>query len=344
MKRRLGGRSAIRVAFAASVAMLMAGAPAMAVEGPFVGMELGATVPTNDNFRAHAQDGIMGGPFAGYMFNDYLGLQGNIGVSSFEPDNSPPRSNVNHYNQWTSLLGYTVGPRLVIPFGENVELYGMAQGGGFTGLSGRLTQTSPGFFAGAGLDYYLTDQVAIGAFGRWNRAYQSPRPTTLSNLVPEDQGPADAQWAVGGITMKYRFNGPEKAVAPPPPPAPIAQAPPPPPPPMKKKIVLRGVNFDFDKANIRKDASRILDEAASTLKDEGNVAVMVVGHTDSRGTEPYNQKLSERRAVSVKDYLVKKGVSAARLTTKGMGEAQPVATNDTEEGRAENRRVELLVE
>ncbi|MCX8072889.1 MAG: OmpA family protein [Candidatus Binatia bacterium] len=325
-------------------AILGLGASARAEGGPFVGLELGASVPTNSNYRAHAEAGISGGAFLGYMWNDYLGLQGNLSVAGQEPDNFPRRG-FRKENQWTSLLGYTIGPRAQIPLGENVEVYATVQGGGFTGLSGRLTQTSPGFLAGGGVDYYLSDHVAVGVFGRWNRAYQAPRPTFLVGLAPEDQGPADARWAVGGITMKYRFEAPA-APPPPPPPPPVAQAapPPPPPPPAKKKIVLRGVNFDFDKATIRPDAARILDEAVATLKAEPDVDVLIVGHTDSVGSEAYNLRLSQRRAQAVRDYLVKHGIAPARLRVKGMGEAQPVASNETAEGRAQNRRVELLVE
>jgi len=125
-------------------------------------------------------------------------------------------------------------------------------------------------------------------------------------------------------------------------PAPKA-APAPPPPPRAEKIVLRGVNFDFDKATIRPDARVILDEAASQLSKNPDVRVSVEGHTDAVGTDAYNQKLSERRAASVKQYLVGKGVSDARLSTVGHGESKPVASNDTKDGRALNRRVELLV-
>jgi outer membrane protein OmpA-like peptidoglycan-associated protein len=335
-RRRVGLLAAL------AIACLLAAPAAFAVDGPFVGMEVGASVPANSNYRAHAEAGIMGSPFAGYMFNDYLGLQANVSVTGQEPDNRPKR-NFPGENEWTSHIGYTLGPRLVVPFGENMEFYALAEGGGFTGLSGRLNYTAPGFFAGGGLDYYLTDHVSIGAFGRWNRMYQAPRPTHLVGLIAEQDGPTDAKWAVGGIALKYRFNGPQ-APPPPPPPPPVVQAAPPPPPPVKKKIVLRGVNFDFDKAIIRNDAGRILDEAVSVLKEEGGAATLVVGHTDSQGTDGYNQKLSERRAKAVRDYLVKGGIPASRVTTKGMGEAQPVATNDTDEGRAQNRRVELLVE
>jgi OOP family OmpA-OmpF porin len=130
---------------------------------------------------------------------------------------------------------------------------------------------------------------------------------------------------------------------PPPPPAPVAQAPPPPPPPGKKKIVLRGVNFDFDKSNIRPDAVPILEQACSILKQEASINVVCQGYTDSIGTDAYNQKLSERRANSVREWLVKCGISPSRLSAKGFGETNPVASNATPEGRAQNRRTELVV-
>ena len=113
--------------------------------------------------------------------------------------------------------------------------------------------------------------------------------------------------------------------------------------PVRRKIVLRGVHFDFDKSNIRSDARPILDEAIHILKDEPEIRVSVEGHTDSMGTEAYNQRLSERRARSVVDYLVAGGISRSRLDPVGFGESDPVASNATEEGRAQNRRVELKV-
>jgi OmpA-OmpF porin, OOP family len=126
-----------------------------------------------------------------------------------------------------------------------------------------------------------------------------------------------------------------KVTAAPPPP------PPPPAPPVQKKIILRGVNFDFNKANIRPDAVPILREAATILKDNPTLNVAVEGHTDSVGSDAYNLKLSLRRANAVKQFLVKEGIAETRLTTRGLGESQPVASNDTDDGRAQNRRVEL---
>ena len=125
-----------------------------------------------------------------------------------------------------------------------------------------------------------------------------------------------------------------KATPPSPPPAPA-------PPPVQKKIILRGVNFDFDKANIRPDAVPILREAATILKENSTLKVSVEGHTDAIGSEEYNLKLSLRRANAVKQFLIKEGIPESRLTTRGLGESQPIASNDTDDGRAQNRRVEL---
>lgn len=113
--------------------------------------------------------------------------------------------------------------------------------------------------------------------------------------------------------------------------------------PVLERIVLRGVNFDFDRSDIRPDAAVILDEAIRILADRNTAKLRVAGHTDWTGTDAYNQGLSERRAASVSNYLVKSGIAAERLSSIGYGESQPVAGNETSEGRALNRRVELNV-
>ncbi|MFI5397740.1 MAG: OmpA family protein [Candidatus Binatia bacterium] len=325
-----------------SLFVLWAVSSARAVDGPFVGIDLGASVPTNGNYRAHVQEGGTANPYLGYMFNDYLGVQGQLHFTLQGPDND--HRGFAHENRTTTLFGGTVGPRLSLPLGEFVELYGTGQGGVFTGLGGRLNHTGPGFSVGGGIDFNLTPQVALGLFGRWNRAYMSPRPKDLGpTQVSDERFGADAQWATFGVGLKYAFNGPAAAPAPPPPP-PVAQAPAPPPRLVKKKIVLRSVHFDFDKSTIRPDAVPVLNEAAETLKAEGGIAVIVEGHTDGVGTDAYNQKLSHRRADAVRQYLVKQGIPAKRITTEGFGKSRPVASNDTADGRAQNRRVELRVE
>ncbi len=112
--------------------------------------------------------------------------------------------------------------------------------------------------------------------------------------------------------------------------------------PTEEVIDLRGVNFDFDKCTLRSDAVAILNNAVDVLK--GNeIVVSVEGHTDSVGSDAYNQKLSECRANVVKTYLGKNGIGAGKISgSKGWGESKPIATNDTDEGRAQNRRTELV--
>jgi OOP family OmpA-OmpF porin len=112
----------------------------------------------------------------------------------------------------------------------------------------------------------------------------------------------------------------------------------------KKTIVLRGINFDFDKAKIKPEFEGVLDAGADVLKENPGVHVQVAGYTDSVGTDAYNQGLSERRANAVKDYLASHGVDASRLTAVGFGESNPVADNKTADGRAQNRRVELNIQ
>ena len=101
--------------------------------------------------------------------------------------------------------------------------------------------------------------------------------------------------------------------------------------------------FDFDSFELTDTAKGQLDKVAEYLKLNDAVSVEVGGHTDSMGTEDYNQTLSEQRAKSVVDYLSGKGIDASRLSAVGYGKKHPVATNDTEEGRAQNRRIEFKV-
>lgn len=105
------------------------------------------------------------------------------------------------------------------------------------------------------------------------------------------------------------------------------------------RLVLVGVNFAFDKSDLLPESYYVLDKAVKLLKDNPKVNVEIEGYTDYIGTEDYNQKLSIDRAQTVKDYLVSRGITANRLTTVGYGKGNPVANNETEEGRAMNRRI-----
>ena len=141
---------------------------------------------------------------------------------------------------------------------------------------------------------------------------------------------------------------PAKPAAPAAPPAPVVPPPaaqpaaPAAPSSVKQSITIQAeALFDFDKSVLKPAGKKSIDDAVAKMQRVDVEMVIATGHTDSIGTDAYNQKLSERRATSVKEYMVSKGIPSAKITTLGKGETQPVATNKTKEGRAKNRRVDI---
>ncbi|TPG16626.1 OmpA family protein [Sphingomonas koreensis] len=104
-----------------------------------------------------------------------------------------------------------------------------------------------------------------------------------------------------------------------------------------------GITFAYDSANVQPQFRATLDQVSQVLSQYNETYIDVYGHTDSTGSDAYNQQLSEQRANSVAGYLESHGVQNARIGTRGFGESQPIATNDTDEGRAANRRVEIKI-
>jgi OOP family OmpA-OmpF porin len=221
---------------------------------------------------------------------------------------------------------------------------------------GRATTAS----LGLGLRAQFARHLAGTAQLMWRKDFDG-------SSIPDHRNFTDLYYSIG---LSFDFGG--RPAPPPPPPPPPAPPPAPPPNPdldgdgvlnqhdkcpntrpgavvdldgceVEAVIELEGIHFEFDKATLKPEALAILDQAAALLKKHERVVVEVAGHTDSKGSEEYNQGLSERRATAVKDYLNSRGVKASRLTSRGYGESRPVASNDTDEGRAENRRVELIV-
>lgn len=341
MNRFLVGFGAGLIAFALVCVHSPARAEEMKLDGKVIaGAELGVVVPTNA-FDRFSDTGGGIGPYVGYMFSpseyvsigpvlqmEFIGAPNKDRCGPRQVGGCPPgQGQLDDDATWAWSGGG--GPRLMIPLSKDAELWGDFQYRFMTGLTpnGSITDSSNGFSTGGGINFPITDSFSVGAFGRWARQYQRIHAV------------GDVRYVFTGISLNYQ--------QPPPPPPPVAQAPPPPPPPpappAKKKIVLRGVNFDFDKANIRPDARPVLDEAIRILKEEGGIAVISAGHTDSIGSDQYNMRLSLRRANAVRDYLIAGGISASRIRAEGFGESQPVASNETAEGRAQNRRVELRV-
>jgi OOP family OmpA-OmpF porin len=136
---------------------------------------------------------------------------------------------------------------------------------------------------------------------------------------------------------------PKPEPKPAPPPAPPKPAPEKPKPVAEKITFAADVLFDFDKSVIKPEGRSKLDDLAGKAKGVNLEVVIAIGHADSIGSDEYNQRLSVRRAESVKAYLVSKGIEPNRVYTEGKGEKQPVASNKTAEGRAKNRRTEIEV-
>jgi OOP family OmpA-OmpF porin len=151
--------------------------------------------------------------------------------------------------------------------------------------------------------------------------------------------PADAVPGCDGEIAKPAAK-PVAAPAPAPAPAPVVVVP----APVSEKVTFAAdAFFDFDKSVLKPDGKAKLDDLASKLQGMNLEVIIAVGHTDSVGSDAYNQKLSVRRSEAVKAYLVSKGIEANRVYTEGKGEKQPVADNKSAAGRAKNRRVEIEV-
>jgi outer membrane protein OmpA-like peptidoglycan-associated protein len=108
------------------------------------------------------------------------------------------------------------------------------------------------------------------------------------------------------------------------------------------RVSVYGINFDTGKASIKADSAKVLEQVSKLLNDNAELKLRVEGHTDNQGKAKENLELSKKRAAAVKEWLVKNGVPAPRLTTEGLGDKKPVEDNKSEEGRAKNRRVELV--
>ena len=178
-----------------------------------------------------------------------------------------------------------------------------------------------------------------------------------SNELVWKNGTNELCWRDAFWTPATAFPGCDGAIVPTvpvaPPPAPVVVAPPPPPPapapaPAPTTVATKvtyaaDAFFDFDKSVLKPEGKAKLDDLVSKIKGINLEVIIAVGHTDSVGSDAYNQKLSIRRSESVKAYLVSKGIENNRVYTEGKGEKQPVADNKTAEGRAKNRRVEIEV-
>jgi OOP family OmpA-OmpF porin len=329
----------------------------------YLAPRIGADFPDSNRTT---QTSLFAGLGAGVWVNPNFAVDFEYGINNADFKNNSPREG----HQWESVQLDVAGRYFFGDLGAGWRPYVMGGIGalrhkaysGFL-LSGDTYSSSGGWdpmaTAGVGIQYTLSDRLSFrgelaARYDKDNNSLNSPLASSYG--FTRRSGFTDGLATVG---LTYSFGG---ASAPPPPPPVHADATPPPPPvretakAVDQTIELRGVEFKFDHPRVGEKLEpslkaptaaslQILDEAVDTLKRYPNVHVEVDGHTDSKGSDAYNQKLSERRAKGVYDYLTAHGIDSSRLDgPKGFGKTQPIDTNDTAEGRQRNRRTELKVE
>lgn len=289
-----------------------------------------------DSYRLDPDDEVGGQLSIGKNFGDYFALE--LYGFFYNGMGLNPESGYG-LNQNASADVYGFGASaLFFPARDILPVYALVGAGDGqyhfdnTGVVNLDSQDSDYYEVGAGYLFPLND------YGIKLRAEYRYRSTNVDNPVAGHTDVRDNVVSVGiQVPIGSPAKAPEPAPTPAPEPAPVQVEEPAP-------IVLRGVHFKFDSAQLTQPAQSRLNNVGAALHAAPDVTFSIAGHTDAIGSNAYNQRLSERRAQSVKTYLVGHGINDNRITAvTGYGETRPVATNATPEGRAQNRRVELDV-
>lgn len=320
----------------------------------YITPRIGAVIPDSDR---DTKESLYGGLGVGVWATPNLAVDFEYGINNADYENDSARPG----KEWESV---SLGATARWFFGEQGSTWRPYVLGGVGFLrhaaysdSVQKSGWDPFATVGGGVQYNVSQRVALR--GELAARYDGDN-NSLQGQFPGVKKKTGFTDGLATIGLVYNFGG-EAAPEPAPP---AAEPPPPPPPPpaeepapAKVVIDLRGVNFKFDRPKVGEknivptlreptaDSVAILDQAVDVLKRYPETVVELDGHTDSIGSDAYNQGLSERRAQAVYDYLTSNGVSSSQISgVKGFGESNPIDTNDTKEGRARNRRVELQVQ
>lgn len=336
---------------------VIAGAQASEFDGGFVGAKVGMN-----------RSDISGVAAAGGKSATAVGIEGGynwdmqrclLGLNIFADSNSKRDHSIAAapFNTNYGSNAYGVDVKLGQPSGRWMPYakLGYAHTNG-TGSASAISGSE--LRGGVGIEYKYTPNWGVNA--EWLTGSAKSNDSRLSNdnvtfgIRYYFGAPKAAPAPEPVVAKEAPKPEPVAALAPAPEPAPAfvpAPAPEPAPAPQPKEswkiikeqtpVTIEGANFEFDSAKLKPTAAAKLQPVVEFAKKYPDAGMNVHGHTDSVGTPAYNQKLSEKRAESVKAYLVKQGIAASRIVTKGLGETEHIADNKTKEGRAKNRRVEI---
>ena len=319
--------------------------------GPFTGAYVGAKAGVNDSNMGVGNAAAMSGIQIPHEHNygTALGLEAGygwalgrtvLGVDAGYGYNATGRSSYSSGNQGYGSRDYGLGLKFGIPVTDNLMPYAKLGYGHLTGTGAASGLSGNGANGGLGVEYLFAPHWSVA--GEWNTMSVSSNANTMNNNT----------YTLGvnyyfGAAKPPRHVAAAAAPAPMVAPAPEPVAAPAPAPERwriiteEKPVSLDGANFKFNSAVLNKTADEKLTQVVDFSKNYPEADINVDGYTDSVGPKAYNVKLSQRRADAVKAYLVKHGVAADRIHTKGYGMANPVASNKTAEGRAQNRHVEV---
>ncbi len=277
----------------------------------------------------HVEDGYNPGASLGYFITDDVSVNLTYDKTNYTRSNDGTGSQKLGGDKFGLKGQYhfgTVGDA-IRPYVEGGVAHGSLTNVAADGHTGRDQSTF--LTTGAGAKWYITDNLYARAG------------------VEADYKLDNGKWDYAALVgLGVNFGGSGGKVAPAPAPAPVAQEPAPAPEAPVAEVVKveLDVKFDFNKAVVKPNSYGDVKNLADFMKQYPQTTTVVSGHTDSVGTDAYNQKLSQRRADAVKQVLVKDGIAPNRIQSVGYGKTRPVADNATEAGRAINRRVEASVE
>ena len=319
--------------------------------GPFTGAYVGAKAGVNDSNMGVGNAAAMSGIQIPHEHNygTALGLEAGygwalgrtvLGIDAGYGYNSTGRSSYFSGNQGYGSHDYCLGLKFGIPVTDKLMPYAKLGYGHLVGTGSASGLSGNGANGGLGVEYLFAPHWSVA--GEWNTMSVSNNANTMNNNT----------YTVGvnyyfGAAKPPRHVAAAAAPAPVVAPAPEPVAAPAPAPERwriiteEKPVSLDGANFKFNSAVLNKTADEKLTQVVDFSKNYPEADINVDGYTDNVGPKAYNVKLSQRRADAVKAYLVKHGVAADRIHTKGYGMANPVASNKTAEGRAQNRHVEV---